>query len=200
MRSPSARDCFRLSRAALFLSALLAILPPAVLAQNPGGALRGLVQDTSGGRVPAAKIIVQAAESSLQREVSSDSRGEFRIDGLLPGTYRVKVQANGFAEADSNVKITVSSALEVTVTLNPQTVEQSITLDTDGPGSITTQPIDTSSAVHQTIITSQDLDSLPLAVRSFANIAYLAPGTEPVEPSDPTKARITAVSTGAAPV
>src|SRR5207302_11268167 len=31
---------------------------------------------------------------------------------------------------------------------------------------------------------------------SFANIAYLAPGTEPVEPSDPTKARITAVSTG----
>ena len=196
MRSPSARDCFLLSRAALVLSALLAILPPAVLAQNPGGALRGLVQDTSGGRVPAAKIIVQAAESSLHREVSSDSRGEFRIDGLLPGTYRVKVQANGFAEADSNVKITVSSALEVTVTLNPQTVEQSITLDTDGPGSITTQPIDTSSAVHQTIITSQDLDSLPLAARSFANIAYLAPGTEPVEPSDPTKARITAVSTG----
>jgi len=35
-----------------------------------------------------------------------------------------------------------------------------------------------------------------LAARSFANIAYLAPGTEPVEPSDPTKARITAVSTG----
>jgi hypothetical protein len=32
--------------------------------------------------------------------------------------------------------------------------------------------------------------------RSFANIAYLVPGTEPVEPSDPTKARITAVSTG----
>ena len=30
----------------------------------------------------------------------------------------------------------------------------------------------------------------------FANIAYLVPGTEPVEPSDPTKARITAVSFG----
>src|SRR5215475_7018971 len=37
---------------------------------------------------------------------------------------------------------------------------------------------------------------MPLAARSFANIAYLAPGTEPVEPSDPTKARITAVSFG----
>jgi hypothetical protein len=40
------------------------------------------------------------------------------------------------------------------------------------------------------------LETLPLAARSFANIAYLVPGTEPVEPSDPTKARITAVSTG----
>jgi len=40
------------------------------------------------------------------------------------------------------------------------------------------------------------LKQFPLAARSFANIAYLAPGTEPLEPSDPTKARITAVSTG----
>src|SRR5712691_778424 len=166
-------------------------------AQQFRGALRGVVQDASGGRVPAAKIFVFAAESSLQREIASDSRGEFRIDDLLPGIYRVKVQASGFAEANSNVKIIVSSVQEITVTLKPQAVQQTITLDEDwGPGSITTQPIDTSSAVHQTIITSQDLETIPLAARSFANIAYLAPGTEPLEPSDPTKARITAVSTG----
>ncbi|HEY0794300.1 MAG TPA: TonB-dependent receptor, partial [Acidisarcina sp.] len=46
------------------------------------------------------------------------------------------------------------------------------------------------------IVTTHDLETIPLAARSFANIAYLAPGTEPVEPSDPTKARITAVSSG----
>jgi hypothetical protein len=165
-------------------------------AQEFRGALRGVVQDASGGRIPAAKIIVRAAESPLQRETSSDSHGEFRIDNLLPGTYRVKVQASGFAEANSNVKIIVSSVQQIIVTLKPQAVQQTITLELDGPGSITTQPIDSSSAVHQTIITSQDLDTIPLAARSFANIAYLAPGTEPLEPSDPTKARITAVSTG----
>src|SRR6266478_3025181 len=166
-------------------------------AQQFRGALRGVVQDASGGRVPAAKIFIFAAESSLQREIASDSRGEFRIDDLLPGIYRVKVQASGFAEANSNVKIIVSSVQEITVTLKPQAVQQTITLDEDwGPSSITNQPIDTSSAVHQTIITSQDLETISLAARSFANIAYLAPGTEPLEPSDPTKARITAVSTG----
>jgi len=165
-------------------------------AQDFRGALRGVVQDSNGGRVPAAKISVHAAESSFQREIVSDSRGEFRIGDLLPGTYRVKVQASGFAEANSNAKITVSSLQEIIVTLKPQALQQSITLDLDGPSSITTQSIDSSSAVHQTIITRQDLESIPLAARSFANIAYLAPGTEPLEPSDPTKARITAVSTG----
>src|SRR4029077_14841230 len=45
-------------------------------------------------------------------------------------------------------------------------------------------------------VSEQDLGTIPLATRSFANIAYLAPGTEPVEPSDPTKARTTAVSVG----
>ncbi len=166
-------------------------------AQESRGALRGVVQDASGGRIPAAKIIVRAAESSFHREIASDSRGEFRLDDLPPGVYRLKVQANGFAEAYSNVEIIVRSVQQITVTLKPQPVQQTITLDEDwGPSSITTQPIDSSSAVHQTIITSQDLESIPLAARSFANIAYLAPGTEPLEPSDPTKARITAVSTG----
>jgi len=167
----------------LLLSCAGALIAPA---QEFHGALRGVVQDATGGRVPAAQIVVRAAESLFQREVSSDSRGEFRMDELPPGAYHIKVQATGFAEANSNVRVIVSSVQEITVTLKPQPVQQSITLQTDGLGSITTQPIDISSAVHQTIITSQDLDSIPLAARSFANIAYLAPGTEPLEPSDPT--------------
>ena len=163
-------------------------------AQEFRGALRGVVQDARGGRVPAAKIVVQAAESSLGREASSDTRGEFRLDDLLPGAYRLRVIASGFAEASAQVSVVVSSVREITVTLKPLTVQETVIVD--GPGSITTQPLDTASAVHQAIITSHDLETIPLAARSFANIAYLAPGTEPLEPSDPTKARITAVSTG----
>src|ERR1700675_159426 len=163
-------------------------------AQEFRGALRGVVQDARGGRVPAAKIVVQAAESSLRREASSDTRGEFRLEDLLPGAYRLRVIASGFAEASAQVSGIVSSRREVTVTLKPLTVQETVIVD--GPGSITTQPLDTASALHQAIITGHDLETIPLAARSFANIAYLAPGTEPLEPSDPTKARITAVSTG----
>jgi Carboxypeptidase regulatory-like domain/TonB dependent receptor len=181
----------------LFSLLLFTLFSTAGLAQNPRGSLRGMVQDSSGAAVPSAKIVVQAVDSSLQRETTSDDRGEFRIEDLPPGTYHLVVNAKGFAEARSDVKVAVSSVREMTVRLKLQGLQQSVTLDEDGgPSSITDQSIDVTSAVHQAVITAQDLDVFPLAARSFANIAYLAPGTEPVEPSDPTKARITAVSTG----
>jgi hypothetical protein len=167
-----------------------------LLAQNPRGTLRGVVQDASGGRVPGARVAVQAADSSLQREVLSDASGEFRIDELQPDLYHVTVQAKGFADASADVKVAVSSVREITVTLKLPTLQQQTVTVEGQASSITTQPIDTSSAVHQTVVSSRDLDTIPLAARSFANIAYMTPGTEPVEPSDPTKARITAVSTG----
>jgi len=179
----------------LVLLVSFVLLPLAMPAQNPRGALRGNVRDTSGARVPNAKVVVQAAESSLRRESFADIQGAFRMDDLLPGTYQVLVTGPGFAEARAEVKVVVSSVQEILVTLKPQTVQQRVNVQGQA-SSITTQALDTASAVHQAAITSQDLQTIPLAARSFANIAYLAPGTEPVEPSDPTKARITAVSTG----
>jgi Carboxypeptidase regulatory-like domain/TonB dependent receptor len=174
---------------------LSAFLLPGVRAQNPTGSLRGAVQDASGGRVPAARIAVQALGSFIERQAAGNDRGEFRLDDLPPGAYRVSVNAHGFAEARSNVTVIVSSVREITVTLNAATVRQTVNV-LGQASSITSQPLDAASAVHQAVITARDLQTIPLAARSFANIAYLAPGTEPVEPSDPTKARITAVSSG----
>ncbi|HTW58176.1 MAG TPA: carboxypeptidase regulatory-like domain-containing protein [Terriglobales bacterium] len=164
-------------------------------AQNPRGSLRGTVQDASGARIPAAKIVMHATGSSLQRQAISEDRGEFRLDDLLPGDYRMTVTAPGFAPAQATVSIVVSLVRDVTVTLKPAAGKQTVSVQ-GSPSSITTETIDLSSAVRGGVVGTQDLESMPLPARSFANIAYLVPGTEPVEPSDPTKARITAVSTG----
>jgi TonB dependent receptor/Carboxypeptidase regulatory-like domain len=139
--------------------------------------------------------VVKSLDSPLQREATSEDRGEFRLDDLLPGAYVITVSASGFAPADAHVSIAVSSVREVAVTLKLAAPAETVSVEGQN-SSITAQPIDLVSVVHQGIVTNQDLQTLPLAARSFANIAYLAPGTEPVEPSDPTKARITAVSTG----
>jgi hypothetical protein len=171
------------------------VLAATVLAQNPRGSLRGTVQDATGARIPKAKIVAESIDSSMRRETSSEDRGEFRVDDLMPGAYRMTVSAAGFADAKAEVAVVVSSVRDVTVTLKPARTSEAVNVQGTS-SSITTEPIDLVSAVHQGVVSSRDLQTLPLAARSFANIAYLAPGTEPVEPSDPTKARITAVSTG----
>lgn len=163
--------------------------------QNPSGTLRGEVQDPSGARVAGASVTASATGSSLVRAVSSNDKGEFRIEGLIPGPYEVRVRAKGFADAAAKVEVVVSVVRDLSVTLKPEATAQNVTVRSE-PSSVTTESIDTASAVHQGTVSAHDLETLPLASRSFANIAYLVPGTEPVEPSDPTKARITAVSTG----
>jgi Carboxypeptidase regulatory-like domain/TonB dependent receptor len=172
----------------------LILLVPA-FAQNPHGTLLGTAQDSSGARVVAASIVATNPDISLRRQTQSDARGEFRLEELPPGEYRVTVKADGFLEAASQVVVAVSSVREISVTLQPKGVAEKVFVNA-GSQSITTEPLDTASAVHQAVAYRQDLEDIPMAARSFANIAYLAPGTEPVEPSDPTKARITAVSTG----
>jgi hypothetical protein len=163
--------------------------------QNPGGNLRGVVQDASKARIVAATIEAHFVGTAQTRRVSSNSRGEFSIEDLTPGSWHVTVDATGFATAGADVSITVSTTRDVVVAMAPAQVQLATDVRALG-SSITAQPIDLSGNVHQAIATSPDLEKLPLPSRSFANISYLAPGTEPVEPSDPTKARITAVSTG----
>ncbi|HVM91288.1 MAG TPA: carboxypeptidase regulatory-like domain-containing protein [Terriglobales bacterium] len=174
---------------------LLTLISINLQAQNPNGTLRGEVQDASEARIGGAHITLQSEGSSFIREAAVNSNGEFRIEGLFPGRYHIVVEAKGFAQAASDVIVEVSVVRDVSITLQPQSGRETVNVR-GSASSITTQPIDTASAVHQGVITTQDLETLPLAARSFANIAYLVPGTEPVEPSDPTKARITAVSTG----
>jgi hypothetical protein len=177
--------------------ALLAPLLGAGLlrAQSAGGTLRGVVEDAKGAHLASAMVSVASQAPVAMRSVATSGRGEFRVDNLPLGAYQVSVTCPGFAEVKTNVSIVVSTVLDITVAMRPQVVRESVMIASTA-SSITTEPIDAASQVHQAAITRQDLETLPLAQRSFANIAYLAPGTEPVEPSDPTKARITAVSTG----
>ena len=174
---------------------LLTLVAASVHAQNVRGSLRGTVQDATGARVSSAKIIAQLSGSSVKREATSEDRGEFRLDDLQPGTYRVTITAADFATAQAEVSIAVTTVRDITVTMKPLSVQQTVNIQGNS-SSITTETIDTSSAVRGGVVGTRDLETLPLPARSFANIAYLVAGTEPVEPSDPTKARITAVSTG----
>src|SRR5260221_13450273 len=105
---------------ALFVFSILALLPFALLAQYSRGSLRGNVNDATGAAVPGAKIVVKADGSSLQREATSDSRGEFRLDDLPPRNSKARGSAARFAATKANGKLIIRSVRQMTATLYPE--------------------------------------------------------------------------------
>jgi hypothetical protein len=164
-------------------------------AQSPEGTLRGTVSDATGARITGAIVSASAKRFSFVRTVKTNKLGEFSLESLPPGEYEVKVEASGFATRTGTASIGVSSVPTMNVLLQPAGVKETLTVE-GAAGTLTNQSIEASSSVVKTTVGVRDLEDMPLAHRSFANIAYLTPMTEPVEPSDPTKARITAVSFG----
>jgi len=58
--------------------------------------LRGIVLDPSGAIVIGAEVVLRDAQGQQQRHVT-DASGEFRFGPLAPGTYSLRVTAEGFA-------------------------------------------------------------------------------------------------------
>jgi carboxypeptidase family protein len=166
-----------------------------VPAQDFRGTLLVTAEDSSGGRIAGAAVTLRQEQSGATRTAKVDTRGEARFDALQPGNYSVTIAANGFEEKTARVNVAVSSQPTLIIALQPQGLQESVQVRDRGP-SLASEPIDATRSTIQTQITAEDLDEIPLSGRSFANISLMAPFTEPVEPSDPTKARITAVSFG----
>src|SRR5258708_35281815 len=173
------------------VACLLSLFVFTVIAQTPQGALVGTVSDPNGGRIAGATVSAEAVGSPFKRVAATNSVGEYRMEGLPPNDYRVTVSATNFSPVTYVVKLTVNSSLTIPVVLKPASVTAAVQV-TDSGSSLSSQPLETTSSVQKTLIGKKDLANIPLAHRSFANIAYLAPMTQPVEPSDPTNARITA--------
>src|SRR5258708_39078337 len=114
-----------------FLATLLFslfLLAPALVAQNPWGALEGVVQDESGARIQSARIVVVSTASPVTREATTNSRGEFRLEALPPGNYQMTVNATGFAEARTWTLVSLGEVHEISVKLKPAATQQTVTV------------------------------------------------------------------------
>src|SRR5438552_10418736 len=88
----------RRARLVVMWGFLLAMLPPAVWAQQTTGSIAGLVRDTTGAVLPG--VTVEAASPALiekVRSVVTDDLGQYKIVDLRPGPYTVTFALSGFS-------------------------------------------------------------------------------------------------------
>jgi hypothetical protein len=85
------------------------LLPEATFSQGETtSAIVGQVSDASGAAVPSATVTVTNKETRLRRSAKTDEAGRFNFPQLKPGTYLVKVEAEGFEPLQNDA---VSAAL-----------------------------------------------------------------------------------------
>jgi len=61
--------------------------------------IKGTVTDASGAVIAGAKIAVKNSALGIERNVESNSEGNYEVPALPPGTYSVEVQMQGFQRA-----------------------------------------------------------------------------------------------------
>ena len=81
-------------------------------------AIVGQVRDTTNAVVPGAVVTITNPETGLRRSARTDDAGRFNFPQLKPGTYSVKVEAQGFeSQQDDNVVAGLGQKQTVNFTL-----------------------------------------------------------------------------------
>jgi hypothetical protein len=172
----------QLIRVTVALAALgLVALPAGLWAQTTGAQLVGNATDESGGALPGVTVTAGNAETGLERAAVTGAEGSYRFPTLPPGSYQVTAALEGFTTVQVNdVVLNVGVTRDLDFTLKIAAVEEVITV-------ADTAPLVRTDASGGTVISQQELETLPLNGRQFASLGTLAAGTTLSFNTDPTK-------------
>ncbi len=106
----------RMMQFMLSLAALVLVFSCTVNAQVNTGSINGTVHDSSGAAIVGASITATNVATSEQHTTVSGNIGQYTLQGLLPGSYKLKVTNTSFKTLETTLEVTVGSPM----TFNPQ--------------------------------------------------------------------------------
>src|SRR5437660_3486878 len=161
---------------ASLLPILVALFAAAVLCTNAGAQVRfgsvvGSVADASGATVSGATIKLTNLGTNETRTMQSSSAGTYSFPNLIAGMYRVEVQTQGFKQfIQDNVEVQVDVATRVDAKLQVGKETEFVVVTSEAP------PLQADSASLGTVISQQEVESIPLSGRNVNNMLTLVPG------------------------
>jgi outer membrane receptor protein involved in Fe transport len=156
------------------------LLPMPLQAQTATGGLAGTVTEGT-APLPGVTVTATNVDTGFTRSAVTTADGLFRLTALQVGNYTVKAELAGFATVTvEKVEVRVATSRTLDITMQQAKVAESVTVTAEVPLVETTPSIGT-------VVSQQELQSLPLNGRQFANLGVLAPGTTLDYNTDPTK-------------
>jgi outer membrane receptor protein involved in Fe transport len=140
------------------------------------GSIGGIITDASGAVVPGASVTITSVERKTSDTVTTNEAGFYVKERLLPGTYEVKAELQGFKGAVfPDVKVNVDTQTTLNMKLELGQVSEAVTVAGFSP-ILKTDRADVATTFEQKQITD-----LPVLDRNFTKLILLTPGTQQLQ-------------------
>jgi len=152
---------------------ILVVAIAAVLANAQSGTsvVSGIVKDATDALIPGAVVKIINLGTGIQLKTATNESGLYHIGAVVPGSYRLEVEAAGFDPLKREpVRVEVSQTVTLDLILQVGQQSETITVVETAP-LIESQTSDIGQRVNR-----QMLEGLPLPTRAASSLAALVPG------------------------
>jgi hypothetical protein len=94
-----------------------------------GSTLSGKITDSSGAVIPGATLTATNSDGVLAGSATTDSHGQYRMQDLAPGSYRIKAQATGFETQSFATDVAPSLQAVADATLRVGSAAQTVNIE-----------------------------------------------------------------------
>jgi hypothetical protein len=140
-------------------------------AQFETASVLGYVRDPSGAPVPRAEVDLINTATGTIASVKTHSNGQYEFTDVRIGQYQIRTISSGFSEALTQAfVVTVNARQRVDVALKVGNVAETVTVNA------TPSQLESETSSTGTVISNEEVESLPLDGRAYGDLALLVPG------------------------
>src|SRR5437763_3325855 len=137
------------------------------------GQLSGKIVDPSGSVVPEATLTLSQASTGINLNAGANASGEYVFPTVLPGTYKLTVDAKGFSQAVYNdVHVYTGRTTDLNLTLRLGSTSEKVDVSAAG------EVLETTTNTLATTVAADAIQDLPLSGRDVLPFAQLVPGAQ----------------------
>ncbi|MGA8273708.1 MAG: carboxypeptidase-like regulatory domain-containing protein, partial [Candidatus Sulfotelmatobacter sp.] len=159
---------------AFLLVASLLFAPNVAVGQaRTEGQLSGRIVDPSDAVVAGANLTLSQASTGISLAATSNASGEYVFPTVLPGIYKLTVDAKGFSQAVyDDVSVYTGRTTDLPLTVKVGSSSQSVEVSAAG------EVLETTTNTLATTVVADSIQDLPLNGRDVLPFAQLVPGAQ----------------------
>jgi len=159
-----------LTRISILLLLLFGLGGKSAFAQFSSG-IEGTVQDQSGATLPGAKVTVTDTRLGVERAVTSNQAGYFRVDSIAASVYNVRIEVAGFKTWEQKgLALQVGEIRTIAPALAVGSVSTDVTVSAEATS------INMVAATTGAVISEETVQETPLPGQNVYGLSALTPG------------------------